>query len=350
MTDAGYHFVSGSRIAPRMAKKVLMSRAFLCRLVFALLLIAGAGAAVAGQAAADQSLLAMRALDQRVATIGHRLAVGSNALCAAHANLPGFAVHDLSQYGADFRAAASRALGLGAGPAVLALVPDGPAERSGLRLDDVLIGFDGEALPRGDPGRDRSFERMAQILDALEAAFADGRAEVEIERAGARRTLSIGTEPGCASRFQLLPSRRLNAEADGRYVQVTTAIAGYVADDAELAAVLAHEFAHNILGHRVRLDEARVQRGFFGNFGRNARRIRETEIEADRLSVYLMERAGYDPAAAVRFWSRFGRRGLNFLGSPTHPNWRSRIALLETEIAAIRAARAAGRLPVPPVG
>ena len=34
------------------------------------------------------------------------------------------------------------------------------------------------------------------------------------------------------------------------------------------------------------------------------------------MSVYLMERAGYDPEAAVRFWSRFGRRGLNFLGSP----------------------------------
>ena len=75
--------------------------------------------------------------------------------------------------------------------------------------------------------------------------------------------------------------------------------------------------------HRVRLDAgAACARGFLGNFGRNARRIRETEVEADRLSVYLMERAGYDPEAAVRFWSRFGRRGLNFLGSPTHPNWR----------------------------
>ena len=140
----------------------------------------------------------------------------------------------------------------------------------------------------------------------------------------------------------------MNAEADGRYVQVTTALAQYVADDAELAAVLAHEFAHNILGHRVRLDAARVSRGFFGNFGRNAARIRETEIEADRFSIYLLDRAGYDPEAAVRFWTRFGQHGLNFLGSPTHPNWRSRIALFETEIAAIRRARAEGREPVPP--
>lgn len=324
-----------------------MKRVILRGLAALLLAVAGAGAGAQGER--EASLAAMRALDQRVATIGHRLAVAGRDLCADRTHLPGFALHDLSQYGAAFREAASRAFGLDAGPGVLALVPGAAAERAGLRLDDIVLSLDGQALPHGDPGRDRSFDRMAQILDALDAAFADGAAALAVSRGGATLTLEVGSEPGCASRFQLIPSRRLNAQADGRYVQVTTAIAAYVADDAELAAVLAHEFAHNVLGHRVRLDGAGVSRGFFGNFGRNARNIRETEVEADRMSVYLMERADYDPQAAVRFWSRFGRRGFNFLGSPTHPNWRSRIALLETEIAAIRAARAAGQVPVPPV-
>jgi hypothetical protein len=325
-----------------------MSRAIFRGLLASLVLFAAPGAGGAAQEPADRSLLAMRALDQRVAAIGYRLAVAGRALCRRIDNLPGFAVHDLSQYGADFRPAAIRSFGLDAGPGVLALVPGGPADRAGMRLDDVLLSLDGRALPHGDPGRDRSFDRMAQILDAIDVAFADGNAEIEVRRGGARLVLHVASEPGCASRFQLIPSGRLNAEADGRYVQVTTAIAAYVADDAELAAVLAHEFAHNILGHRVRLDASRVSRGFFGNFGRSARNIRETEIEADRFSVYLLDRAGYDPEAAVRFWTRFGQRGLNFLGSPTHPNWRSRIALFETEIAAIGAARADGRDPVPP--
>ena len=309
-----------------------------------------AAAVAAAQQPADNSLLAMRDLDQRIAAIGYRLAVAGRPLCRATENLPGFAVHDLSQYGADFRPAAIRAFGLDAGPGVLALVPGGPADRAGMRLDDVLLSLDGRALPHGDPGRDRSFDRMAQILDALDVAFGDGTAEIEVRRGGAHVMLHVGSEPGCASRFQLIPARRLNAEADGRYVQVTTAIAEYVADDGELAAILAHEFAHNILGHRVRLDAARVSRGFFANFGRNASSIRETEIEADRFSIYLLDRAGYDPEAAVRFWTRFGHRGLNFLGSPTHPNWRSRITLFQTEIAAIRRARAEGREPVPPFG
>jgi Zn-dependent protease with chaperone function len=331
----------------RPAGKGPMRRLLPIALVCAALWAAATPAAPPPAAPAEESLAAMRALDQRVATIGHRLAVAGLGWCAERAWLPGLAVHDLSQYGADFRAAAIRAFGLDAGPAVLALAAGGPAERAGLRADDILLAFDGRPPPRGALGRGGSFELMERILAALDEAFADGRATIEVRRGGARRAIAVAAEQGCATRFQLIPGRSLNARADGRYVQLSTAIAQYVADDGELAAVLAHEFAHNVLGHRVRLDDARVRRGFLGNFGRNARRIRETEIEADRLSVYLMERAGYDPQAAVRFWSRFGRRGLNFLGSPTHPNWRSRVQLIETEIAAIRRARAAGQEPVP---
>jgi hypothetical protein len=329
------------------AGKGPMGRMVTIALAWASLSLGPALASPPPHEAAQASLVAMRALDERVATIGHRLAAASLPLCAERTWLPGFALHDLSQYGAELRPAAIRAFGLDAGPAVLALAAGGPAERAGLRADDILLALDGRPPPRGAPGRGGSFEQMERILAALDEAFADGRATIEVRRGGARIAIAVQAEQGCATRFQLVPGRSLNARADGRYVQLSTAIAQYVADDGELAAVLAHEFAHNVLGHRVRLDEARVRRGFLGNFGRNARRIRETEVEADRLSVYLMERAGYDPQAAARFWARFGRRGLNFLGSPTHPNWRLRVQSFETEIAAIRRARAAGQEPVP---
>ena len=299
------------------------------------------------QESADQSLAAIRALDGKVATIGHRLAMASLDLCEEGQWLPGLAIHDLSQYGADFRAAAIRSFRLDRGPGVLALAAGGPADRAGLRLDDVLLEVDGQAMPLGELSRDRSFAHVERLLDLIEAAFSDGEAAIVIDRGGDRQVVRVRAEQGCATRFQLIPSRRLNALADGRYVQVTSAIAAYVGDDEELAAVLAHEFAHNLLRHRARLDEAGVERGFLGNFGRNARLIRATETEADRLSVYLLERAGFDPQAAVRFWTRFGQRGLNFLGSPTHPNWRRRVRLFEEEIANIRLARAAGERPIP---
>lgn len=296
-----------------------------------------------------QPLDAMRVLDGRVATIGHRLATASLDLCADQGWLAGLMLHDLAQYGADYRPAAIRAFGLDAGPGVLALAAGGPAERAGLRLDDVIIGLDGEAPRQGDLPPGSSFARMEPILALLDRALADGIATIDVRRGDAPMSFTVHAVRGCATRFQLLPSGQLNALADGRYVQVTTAIGSYVADDGELAAVLAHELAHNILRHRARLDAAGVQRGLLGNFGRNARLIRETESEADRLSIYLLDRAGYDPEAAVRFWERFGRRGLNFIGSPTHGNWRTRVAQFQVEIVRVRNARTTGVTPIPDI-
>ena len=317
------------------------------RLLAALLATALAAAPSTAETPLAGALVAMRGFDQRVATVGFRLAVASNGWCADPAWLPGLELHDVTQYGSEWRQAAIDAFGLDDDPAVLALAADGPAARAGLQLDDHVTSLDGAPLPSPAGVTQGSFDRESRILDAIDSAFADGEARLDVRRGDAATTIEIHAQRGCPTRFQLIPAARLNALADGLYVQVTTALADYVADDDELAAVLAHEFAHNLLHHRARLDAAHVARGFFGNFGRNARLIRETEDEADRLSVYLMDRAGYDPEGAVRFWSRFGRRGLSFLSAPTHSNWRQRIALFEAEIAAIRRARAEGRQPAP---
>jgi hypothetical protein len=292
------------------------------------------------------SLAAMRVQDERVATIGHRLAINNLEFCADRSWLPGFTVHELSQYGADYRDAAIRAFGVGMAPSVLAVAAGGPAERAGLRRDDVLLRLDGEALPNG-PGPDGPREMMETLLGAIERAFADGSANVDLRRGAETSSVLVRAEQGCATRFQVAPSPDLNAHADGRYVKVTTSLAYYLADDQELAALLAHEFAHNMRRHRARLDSAGVARGFLGNFGRNARLIRETESEADRLSVYLLDRAGYDPEASVRFWQRFGRHGFNFLGTPTHSSPGHRIEAMQAEVEVVRRARAAGTVAVP---
>src|SRR3546814_14562868 len=75
----------------------------------------------------------------------------------------------------------------------------------------------------------------------------------------------------------------------------------------------------------------------FSIFGRNARLIRTTEIEADRLSVVLLANAGYDPMAAARLWRDHGKRlgdgGL--LAGTTHLGLDDRIALVEREAALI---------------
>jgi beta-barrel assembly-enhancing protease len=111
---------------------------------------------------------------------------------------------------------------------------------------------------------------------------------------------------------------------------------------------MAHELAHNILGHRAQLDAAGVSRGLLAPFGKNRTRIRATELEADRHALYLMARAGYDIAVAPAFWERFGRKvDAGILSDGTHAGWRERVQRAREEITRIEAQRRAGQLPTP---
>lgn len=312
-----------------------------------LLLAAFAAAPAAAQGDRGAELLALRAQDMRVATIGHRLATANRTLCRTPGWQAGIVLHDLAFYGGGYGEAARRVFGLGETPAVLALAAGGPGERAGLRADDRVLAIDG--APLTSSGNARHSEHEAERLwQALDAAFADGAAELRVSRAGGEATIHVAAERGCATRFQQVPGPSLRAEANGVYVEITSALVSYAGDEGELAAVLAHELAHNVLEHRRRLDAAGVRRGLLRYFGRNARLFRETETEADRLSVHLLDRAGYDPDAAARFWRRFGPRSLG-LGDPTHPAWRRRLAAIEEEAGRIRAARAAGATAEPPM-
>ncbi len=303
----------------------------------AALLVMAASPAAAGSAQPPADSL--RQLDERVLTAGYRLAIAGSDLCASRQYQSGFAIHDLSQYGGADRAALA-ATALAEGPAVLALVPDGPAAAAGLQRDDVVLAADGEALPRAPADAENSFAPTERIIDALERAFSDGRAVLAVRRAGADLIVEVAAALGCASRFQVVPSARLNALADGRYVQLTSALAA-AADDDELAGLIAHELAHNILRHRARLNAAGIDRGLLQHFGRNARLTRATEREADRFAVYLLVRAGYDPAALIRIWTRVAPRGGLLAG--THPRWRDRIAAVRAEIAEVERLRSAGQ-------
>ncbi len=261
---------------------------------------------------------ALQAQDARVNAAAWRLTTGAVALCPIRQPTIGVALHTLDAYRGQYRIAAQRLLRLDQGAGVLAVAPGSPAEAAGLRADDIITAIDGSAPVQPGRGEIGSVVVLAQLT----AALADGAV---VLRTG-RGDLRIAARPACASRFEVTTDDDLVAQADGKAIQISAGLVEQADTDDALAAVLAHELAHNVLRHRARLESVRG--------GRRDRLFwsREIEIEADRFALRLLDRAGFSVDAAIGFWTDYARRlARDTSGRGSHPDWRARLAAMRDE-------------------
>lgn len=306
----------------------------------------GALAAPALASAAPASTYAtLAALEARVAAIGFRLTTANASWCPVQQPQFGWIWGDLRLYAPKDQPAARAAYAAGDNGAAFlaAIAPGSPAARAGLTVGIPITAVNG-TLPSGEG--DHPYARVT-AYEMLFASLPLGDPVAVETGAGSAPLTPVA---GCLSDFRVEAVDRPMGMAEGRLVLISKGLAEFAKNDDELAAAVAHELAHNILRHRVRLDAAGVDRGLGKQFGRSARLFKQTEVEADRLSAWLLAGAGYDPAAAVRFWTAFGqRKGRPLFQAGTHPKWRDRVASIEEEIRAIDAARTAGRPLEPPL-
>ena len=179
---------------------------------------------------------------------------------------------------------------------------------------------------------------MMDESDALiETRLRSGPAPITLLRDGRVLDLTLDSEPGCMGRVRLARSKQTNAFATGGTVVMTTTMLDYLKNDDELAIVIAHEMAHNILGHAATLDELGVpRRGVLRGVGANAARIWQTEEEADRLGLRLAAAAGFDVAAAIPFWRRYyADHDVPLQLFRTHPSLGARERIARETIAAL---------------
>lgn len=331
-----------------------MSRPF-CLILIALVGVLPRPAAATAPATAYDSLAAIEA---RVAAIAFRLTTANARWCPDRAPQLGWLLSDRRLYRGGDWPAARKAYDAADGDHVFiaAIAPGSPAARAGLAVGQPLPGIgwtspspsNATADTAGGNGDDGSpFGRIDQFETLVGQLPAAATILIPV---GAGENRQMVPVEGCKSDFRVEARDRPTGAADGRLVLISAGLARFAKDDDELAATIAHELAHNILRHRARLDAAGVDRGLLKQVGRNARLFRQTEIEADRLSVWLLAGAGYDPAAAVRFWQRFGQReGRPLIQAGTHPRWQDRVASIEAERHAIEAARRAHHPLEPPL-
>ena len=140
----------------------------------------------------------------------------------------------------------------------------------------------------------------------------------------------------------------------GGKVGVTTGLFKVAQNDDQLAAVIGHEVAHTAARHAAeRYSQTALAQGAVGLAGQAVQSqvllqaiglsaqvgallpfSRRHELEADRIGVDYMARAGYRPSQAVALWRNMGTARSS--GTPqflsTHPNDATRIQQLEAYI------------------
>jgi Zn-dependent protease with chaperone function len=252
-------------------------------------------------------------------------------------------LHHLGEYPISRRAEVSHRFGLARGPGVLAVVEGSPAAQAGLSAGDVLLSVSNRPFPSPSAAAaepdDKKRRRSMEAAEAqLEEALRSGAVTLQVYRDG--RTILVELNPvmGCPARGRLARSGQPNAFADGRWAIMTTKLLGFIRNDDELAVAMAHELAHNILGHSSEL-EGVVPKGILRNIGKNAARVHKTEEEADRLGIKLVWAAGYDVSAAIPFWRRLYAK-YDPIPTPklfrTHPSLAARERLINETIAELR--------------
>lgn len=296
-------------------------------------------------ARADDAALfeSVRTADMRLATVGWRLAVANRALCDRTEAGTGLQIHTLDQYDTAKRDSAVRHFGFATPVAVEGVLVGSPAEQAGVLADDSLVRIGAVEIAKlaGKPG---ATDRLAAAQLAIAALPADAPIEVDILRGGKPLHLTIRPIQACKTRFELVYNNDFTASAEGVMVKIGSGFLDYPED--EFAAVVAHEFSHNILHHRDRLKARGVDFGMLSGLGANVKYFRQTEVQADLLSVYLLANANYPVRAAAAFWKRFGpSKAGGILRSRSHPAWRDRVATLEAEAAKVEPLSARPLMP-----
>lgn len=202
-------------------------------------------------------------------------------------------------------------------------------------------------------------------LDALNRLAPRIRASgMEVCRNIGRKTCDFG--------FKLVQSKELNAFADGKDVHITMGMMAFAASDDDIAVILAHEYAHNVLAH-VASTQKNVMVGGLGGtladallksqgldtggqlskLGANYAQMKYSktfEGEADHVGLYIAYHAGFPISSAPNFWRRMSTANPNAIyTATTHPTNPERFVAMNATIAEINRKKAAGQPVLPDV-
>ncbi|NNE58230.1 MAG: M48 family metalloprotease [Hellea sp.] len=253
------------------------------------------------------------AYNQRLENIAFRILSRNKDSCQETQRSIGMKPHTVFDYPSDLQMMARVYLDIETQTSVRIVAKDSPAELAGLEPGDRILQLGEYKIPDGEMG--------GELFEAVSAReYQHGLTHMIIERQGAEKTVELRPISICGYPAQLFYSDVANAHTNGGEIWVTSELVRATASDISLALVFSHELAHA------------VQRHIFETPSR------ELELEADRLSLIYLDRAGYDAQEAIRLWKL---NPLNHKAEPSesHPSSDERLKVLLGSLALIAQAR-----------
>jgi predicted Zn-dependent protease len=209
---------------------------------------------------------------------------------------------------------------------------------------------------------------IPDLVKVIESSGA-GPITLLVRRADNTFPLTVTPHLGCRYPIELKFDLTLNAAADGTKIIVNTGTFNHIPDDRQVAFLIGHELAHNILEH-VQKKQGNAAVGMAAGaifdigsavVGVNTQGLgmrmgaeagvkaysKEFESEADYLGLYLLARAGFDISAAPDLFRRMGTEKPSAqvqLYSSTHPSTPERAAACNRQCSRSRAKRLLNKL------
>lgn len=260
----------------------------------------------------ELTLQALVPLQDRLYRIAAPLLVNNAELCKTNArNLLGFTAKNKYSYSPEYVAAAQKSLRLGDRLQVTGVLEGSGAMRAGVQRGDLLLAIENQELPQGENAEREAATVLAPLMTGRSAV------KLTVARNGSNVTLTVPLTYACAFGVELGNTDNVTAYADGHRILVTRGMMNALSSDDELAYVLAKEMAHNALAHAKRLRMSATIGGIIDNLTRMQPDMstmvglagvkpvpQDLDAMADRLSVYMLARAGYRIDGVVPFWQR----------------------------------------------
>ena len=176
----------------------------------------------------------------------------------------------------------------------------------------------------------------------------DARINQYVQEIG-QRLAATSDHPEIPYTFQVVRDNSINAFATmGGFVYLHTGLIKTTDNEAELASVIAHEIGHIVGRHSItQLRNTALAQGLLSAAGLETKtwvqlavnlayslpNSRKDELEADRLGLTNLARAGYEPTAMISFMQKLTQQG----GSTptilsTHPATGDRILALQKQL------------------